>query len=259
MGMVIFEESGTFNPSDWGLEAGNMLQVICVGGGAGGSASDIGNGGDLGNPGEASSFGSYITAQGANTDISAPNGMGRGGSSAFYEYGSSNRYYLLPGGGAGGYLPGLPQYGGSGGNGASYPFDASASFPVNAHAPSGLGGVGQSFIASDYGYEFFTDLPFANLSVGASGIKGAGGGSGDRGGAGGNGYGAGGGGGACGSDHNALYNMSQGGNSGELKIATIKLINTNSISVTVGDGGSGATYNSAKGGKGAPGVVIITW
>lgn len=36
MGMVIFEESGTFNPADWGLQVGDMLNIVCVGGGGGG-------------------------------------------------------------------------------------------------------------------------------------------------------------------------------------------------------------------------------
>lgn len=33
MGMVLFTESGSFKPSDYGLSAGDAIQVIAVGGG----------------------------------------------------------------------------------------------------------------------------------------------------------------------------------------------------------------------------------
>ena len=36
MGMQVFTKSGVFNPADWGLKAGDMVQVIAVGGGGGG-------------------------------------------------------------------------------------------------------------------------------------------------------------------------------------------------------------------------------
>lgn len=36
MGMVIFEESGTFNPATFGLQVGDVLNIVCVGGGGGG-------------------------------------------------------------------------------------------------------------------------------------------------------------------------------------------------------------------------------
>ena len=39
MGMQIFEQSGTFRPADWGLQIGDMLQIIAVGGGGGGNAT----------------------------------------------------------------------------------------------------------------------------------------------------------------------------------------------------------------------------
>ena len=37
MGMQVFTKSGVFNPADWGLKAGDMVQVIAVGGGGGGA------------------------------------------------------------------------------------------------------------------------------------------------------------------------------------------------------------------------------
>lgn len=33
MGMVLFTESGSFKPSDYGLSAGDAIQVVAVGGG----------------------------------------------------------------------------------------------------------------------------------------------------------------------------------------------------------------------------------
>ena len=39
MGMQIFEQSGTFRPADWGLKAGDIVQVIAVGGGGGGNGT----------------------------------------------------------------------------------------------------------------------------------------------------------------------------------------------------------------------------
>ena len=40
MGMQIFEQSGTFRPADWGLKAGDIVQVIAVGGGGGGNGTN---------------------------------------------------------------------------------------------------------------------------------------------------------------------------------------------------------------------------
>ena len=37
MGFQLFESSGTFNPSDWGLKAGDIISIVCVGGGGGGA------------------------------------------------------------------------------------------------------------------------------------------------------------------------------------------------------------------------------
>lgn len=33
MGYVLFTANGTFNPSDYGLVVGDVLNVVCVGGG----------------------------------------------------------------------------------------------------------------------------------------------------------------------------------------------------------------------------------
>ena len=49
MGMQIFESSGTFDPKTHGLKVGDVLQIVCVGGGDGGNrAGDDGTGGAAG-------------------------------------------------------------------------------------------------------------------------------------------------------------------------------------------------------------------
>ena len=268
MGMVIFEESGTFNPADWGLQVGDMLQVICVGGGAGGTVN-VPQSSDkfrvvLGSAGGTTSFGTHLSAEGASANPSAPNGMGKGGGAGSRPDTNDEYRWLLPGGGAGGFLPGAPVFGGDGGDGVYYSFSASAGVPVNSHAPSGLGGKGAWRAVTSYLYESFVDLPFANLKNAAKGNKGATATSQSGEAAAGNGYGAG---GAGASDGYAQFSASTGptgGNSGELKIGTVKLTSAAGIAVTVGLGGAGATATgwanyTATAGKGAPGVVIVTW
>lgn len=239
MGMVIFEQSGVFNPADWGLTAGCVLQVICVGGGAGGQYLTTN-----GAAGKTSSFGSYVAASGANNTIGAANGMGRGGN------GTWSNSSGAAGGGAGGYLPGIPVYGGNGGDGL---FTSSSTTSMTTKtAPSLLGGKGVLRGDKDIP-ELLSSLPFANLAAG-KGNKGAGGGCGS----GGNGYGAGGGGGKA----NSTVGGGNGGNSGAITFGTVILASTEGIPVTVGTGGTGGVEgidpNNA-GGNGAPGVVIVTW
>lgn len=62
MGLAIFTKSGTFNPATYGLRVGQLLQIVCVGGGnsgqggTGGSSSSMrGVGGAAGNGGGSSS------------------------------------------------------------------------------------------------------------------------------------------------------------------------------------------------------------
>ena len=53
MGMLLFDKSGTFVPSDYGLTAGDMLHIVAVGGG-----------GSAGAAGGATSFGNLLTVAG---------------------------------------------------------------------------------------------------------------------------------------------------------------------------------------------------
>lgn len=56
MGMQIFEQSGTFDPKIHGLKIGDVLQIVCVGGGDGGLNSEVANGGAAGSGGSARNF-----------------------------------------------------------------------------------------------------------------------------------------------------------------------------------------------------------
>lgn len=234
MGMVIFERSGTFDPTVFGLVAGDVLQVICVGGGSSGDGV-TGALSDAtlveGIAGGTSAFGDYISSDDGYI-------IGHGGMSYASTESSYNAYSA---GGAGGYLPGIPMFGGNGGNG-------------NGTPASGLGGQGGSSDAS----------PSQFCNTRGNGNKGAGygravnnqlSGSGVSA-AGGNGYGAGGGGVAYTSSKKSV--AGNGGDAGKYMLGTVILPNLYQIAVTVGAGGAsvGADYAS---GRGADGVVIVTW
>ena len=264
MGFVIFENSGTFNPSSYGLSVGDSINIICVGGGEPGNSvslfansssacvSSISYG-----TGGASSFGSYLTAQGGSTSLKS--GMGTGGS------GSCGQ----GGGGAGGWLPGVQIFGGNGGCAAASTTAPTTLPDYYGHNPSGLGGIG----GINYVNGITIPNPYANLRRYSGGNKGSGGSMG----AGGNGYGAGGGGAAILTSHRVdgstyfYYADGMGGNSGELKIATVILSDTNGIPVSVGSGGLSShpttppnyDYSTLsgyyEGGKGAAGCVAIFW
>lgn len=268
MGMTIFEQSGIFDPTRYGLGIGSVLHVIVVGGGeSGGSSSSVDSGS---NPGSNSSFGTFITALGGRYNGNTC--MGYGG---FGEQNSSGNSF--GGGGGGGYLPGVPIYGGNGGSGS--PYDS---------LPAGLGGAGGGITAlrdirlSTSSSNVTTGtMPlvtgtvssYANLRVASigthtkdryydmSGLREINTTSGT--GACGNGYGAGGGGWGY-KWSTTADSAGKGGNSGELKIGEIVLANANTIPVTVGLGGSKHEYYNqstikAIGLSGSNGVVIVCW
>lgn len=86
MGFVLFESSGTFNPSAYGLVPGDLLQVVCVGGGGGVAGTDYyvtDSSAQYGYSsksvkfdGSASSFGSFLTAPGG---VGGKDDYGQGG------------------------------------------------------------------------------------------------------------------------------------------------------------------------------------
>ena len=254
MGMQIFEKSGTFNPADWGLGAGDMVQVVCVGGGCSGDLTIVITNTDKsiqGKSGGNSSFGTYVVAFGGS-QMDYKICMGIGGKAA-YDYERSNDIFASAGG-AGGYMIGIPFYGGNGGDGWYTRRETTMPVPITYNLPTGLGASGYMNAPSGY-YEFAVGLPYANLHSYRGGNKGAG----LRGG---NGYGAGGGNNGRVLDTTTPA-FTHGGNSGQIKIETVKLISNDQIQVTVGAGGESNTYSDLYGnytsGKGADGVVVVTW
>lgn len=81
MGMQIFTSSGQFNPADFGLQIGDILQGVAVGGGGGGGGGggdNIGNGGNAG----AGGFGGFGSGGGGGGGYGGGGGGGGGGSSS---------------------------------------------------------------------------------------------------------------------------------------------------------------------------------
>lgn len=84
-GPILFESSGTFNPTTYNLTTGDQIQVICIGGGAGGYAGTAAGGSSRG--------GDY--------------GCGGNGKDRYSRYEENSRiiyYYGATGGGGSGYL-----------------------------------------------------------------------------------------------------------------------------------------------------------
>ena len=217
MGMRIYTSTGTFVPGDYGLAIGDIVNVVCVGGGGGSRGLTI-NGG----AGGTSSFGALLSASGGSgggNGTAATGGMGNGA--------VGNTNYAA--GGAGGYLPGVPLFGGNGGQGGT------------TVGPAGLAGgsVSVTTVVSPY----FN--PLGNGNCGATGGTGSGAG---------NGYGA-------GAASDKFYNniSPSSGGAGYRTIESFKLTSLDTITVTVGLGGTAGTGGAPQGYAGAPGVVVVTW
>lgn len=264
MGFQLFESSGTFNPTAWGLKAGDVLTVICVGGG--GSSTTAG---------EASSFGNILTAAGGT----AAGAFGYGGDGGYCPGNpiSMGRSIISStswsGAAAGGSESSdvCPWYGGIG---SQYSITHTGSYNDGSWTRhvvektitsgdgnfQGIGGTG----ATAYGYSHAI-----NTSITSSlSLKAGGGGAG---------YGAGGGGyyayakGEYGDDriHIAGPFNKKGGGAGQYKITQYKLTSVDNIAITIGEGApattteesSSQTYAkcSGSGGAGANGCVCVFW
>ena len=226
MPLKIYESSDVFVPAEHGLAVGDYVDLVCVGGGASGdycylnevsstaysfAVSDSVDGGE-------SSFGSFSSASGYK--------MGAGGPKSYVADGE----IYCGGHGAGGYLPGMPIFGGNGGSGC------------------GLAGT-ESYGASPY------------VNTGGPGNKGATGKLSNYDGNGGNGYGAGAGGHNVGPRSGRAItpgstDRSNGGDSGRIAFGSVKITSLDAINITVGSGGVNAMDANQHGAKG---VVIVCW
>lgn len=251
MAMIIYEKSGEFDPAAYGLGIGDAVQVICVGGGQAGGVAYQDESYSPPTDGGVSSFGDHVSSESGAI-------MGKGGESGRI----GNHSYLYPGAGAGGYIPGLPVFGGHGSdccidgeNGNVYPVLGLAGCAVKSQAtvspycnPKGDGNKGAKCYVVESNGDEETSEGYIGSNTAASG----------------NGYGA----GSAGfctqvyADYN--FNLS-GGNAGKISIGSHILTTLDKITVTVGSGGlnvaSLSLYNGIRKycSKGADGVVIVTW
>lgn len=271
MGFVIFEQRGTFIPSNYGLVTGDPIQVVVVGGGGGG---DVVYANTTGSNGGASSFGSYFSAAGGTV------GTARMPSSTkawftrniIHTNGDSSRLQIFAGSfGDDGWLPTgvVPPdlntlcamlVGGDGSPsmpGTFYQNGRTITVGVigtangfNEYTARTDKRGGNSYVASSRG-EFESGA--TNLWLSACG---------------GLGYGAGGAGQppcwARSSSSGSHIRAARGGAAGKVTMGSLILPSTANITVTVGNGGNGA-YNTrgdndnAYAGGGARGCVAVFW
>ncbi len=110
MGFILFDKSGTFDPTTYGLSPGDVVHAVVVGGGGGGCYNS--NTSTYGGNGGASSFGNYVTALGGygavynqtNPWRSTPTQYMTKGAATGYN--NVSNYTILGGSGGGGWYPG---------------------------------------------------------------------------------------------------------------------------------------------------------
>lgn len=219
MGMQIFEASGSFDPSARGLTAGDVIDVICVGGGASGAYYYGGA-----TSGEDGTYSASVSGDDSSIGtISSANGITMAS-------GQTADSSTTSGGGGGGYMPGIPMYGGNGGTGCG--MSGTSGTVTSPYAnPSGAGNKG---------------------ATGGTGLSNS-----NNNPPGGNGYGAGGG-GLYVPRFSREENLrpTDGGNAGKIAFGSIVLQDTTALTVTVGSGGENSGNSGM---HGAPGVVIVFW
>jgi len=275
MGFCLLTTSGTWDPTQYGIQANTMLHIKCVGGGGGGSF--WASGGSVsynGSDGETTSFGSIISSEGgyggymeATNAIRLPKAYSR---SSYKNMGNAAvalcGLNIISGGvGADGWMPGYtPRASVNGGyylipvltnattSGASFYSGILGSLgcvgrgsatwhlegrDISMSLNSGTVNTTPTSNSLPFGYAGYIGSVASILLLSAGGV----------------GYGAGGG-GCCNS--NAASNYSDGGDSGQIKDIDYYLTSTSPISYTIGAGGSG--YDRY-GGGGAQGCIAIWW
>lgn len=239
MGYILFTESGTFDPAEYGLYAGSVIQIAAIGGGAGGFGTGCA-------AGQASSFGSILTAPGGVKPKNSSNpgtlleGMWPGTKGPLYAVHEGHYRYGFGSQGGPGWTPGeareylqpaMRTIFAIGGDYQTGMFCWMGSAPIKQRNPTTVPyGAGCAYYRADSGGETY-DYEYD--------------------GAGGKGYGAGGAG---------IY-TNIGGASGALRFASYVLPNTDSIPVTVGNGGIGGYLSETSyfSGGGARGCVAVFW
>lgn len=251
MGFLLYEESGTFIPTDYGLKVGDTIFVVAVGGGSSGAgiSSSI-------NAGTASSFGSFVTAPGGSDKDGQCVAFGNGGCGGFYpgeprlsapplKTGTIRNGAVVMYNGAGvtwsGTVYSNETYSetyvisGLGGGFAGHTDQGSISYEVKAGDGNfnGIGAKGARATPASGSY--------AAQSLGGGGA----------------GYGA--SGGSVGDVVDEIRSYTHLSASGYIKKAMIKLDSLDSIAVTVGQGGAETSVGPFRGGAGAHGCVCVCW
>lgn len=119
MGFILFNKSGTFDPTAYGLNPGDVIHAIVVGGGGGGCYSSQTS--SYGGNGGASSFGNYLTALGGYGAYYNQNNPWRGTPTEYMTRGrtviNTSNFVSVGGTGGGGWYPGMTR-----GNGGQWMF-----------------------------------------------------------------------------------------------------------------------------------------
>lgn len=111
MGFKLFDQSGTFNPFDYGLSPGDVIHAVVVGGGGGGCYNT--NTKAYGGNGASSSFGNFVTALGGYGATYNKTLPWRGTPTQYMTKGSyqgESGDYRIGGTGGGGWYPGLHRH-----------------------------------------------------------------------------------------------------------------------------------------------------
>ena len=249
MGFLLYEESGTFDPTAYGLKVGDTIFVVAVGGGSSGVSNGV-------NAGTASSFGSFVTAPGGSDKDGQCVAFGNGGCGGFYpgeprlsapplKIGVTYNAPVVMYNGAGvtwtGSRGGTDTYrdeyiiSGLGGGFAGHTDQGSISYEVKAGDGNfnGIGAKGARATPASGSY--------AEQWLGGGGA----------------GYGA--SGGSVGDVVDEIRSYTHLSASGYIKKAMITLDSLDSIAVTVGQGGAEKASGAFRGGAGAPGCVCVCW
>lgn len=265
MGMLLFDKSGTFVPSDYGLSVGDMIHVVAIGGGgsagAAGGATSFGNlltvaGGAAAGSGGYGGEGGWHPALPVTLCSAPPNDVPMGTAMYSNAGGCGCSKTLLSGSGSSLntqtiYAPFAPLYGGAGYSSYASTGDSSRNITFNGTSQNGYfnGGKGCNGKAITGGSD--SDL---SLYLGGGG----------------SGYGAGGGGGYASANDNSYYTAAgkNGGAHGVFNWLDYVLTagSPTSFAITVGAGGVSGKVRSENEiniyynyGAGASGCVAIYW
>lgn len=263
MGMLLFDKSGTFVPSTYGLTVGDMLHIVAVGGGgsagAAGGATSFGNlltvaGGAAAGSGGYGGEGGWHPALPVTLCSAPPNDVPMGTAMYSNAGGCRSSKILLSGSAASGTItifgPFAPLYGGAG-YGDALTTD-NKRYSLSGASQDGYFNGGKGCNGAAHADESDRDL---SLYLGGGG----------------SGYGAGGGGGFASNDGRTYSTAAAGKNGGAHGVFNwldyvLTASSPSSFAITIGAGGAAGKVTSESAdrvyynyGAGASGCVAIYW